>query len=232
MLGDEVAVLVRHVASPGPDWADLAMLAALARLLPGHLRLRRDVAPGSRLAGHRRLVGEGWTCPGAPGRPPVPDEVRAGGAAGGAGPALGLPQDARRLSGLGHGVGEGTAGRVLAAAGLGPRRKGCTTRPAKSSTHYAPQDGAQSCASRTSRSPAQGPSPGGMPLNRPAYSLARRVPTGGEAERKSHPATPVRLPAGQASNYGHCLPAWAVSPYRQVYGRHREGRDTKEHPCA
>jgi len=67
VLGDEVAVLVRQVAGPGPDGADRAMLAALARLLPGHLRLRRIVAPGSRLAGHRRLVSKGVDLPGRAG---------------------------------------------------------------------------------------------------------------------------------------------------------------------
>src|SRR5262249_28518346 len=65
-----------------------------------------------------------------------------------------------------------------------PSREGCATRPAASWKQYAPQDGGQSCASRTSRSPAQGPSPGGIPLNRPTYNLAQRPPTGGEAERK------------------------------------------------
>src|SRR5262249_36542907 len=30
------------------------------------------------------------------------------------------------------------------------------------------------------------------------------------------------VPAGQASHYRRCSPAWAVSPCRQVYGRHRE----------
>jgi hypothetical protein len=35
------------------------------------------VAPGSLLAWHRHLVRRRWTYPGTPGRPPVPDEVRA-----------------------------------------------------------------------------------------------------------------------------------------------------------
>ena len=76
VLRHEIAVLRRQVARPKPDWADRAMIAALTRLLPTHLLVRRIVTPGTLLAWHRRIVKNKWTYPNATGRPPVPEEIR------------------------------------------------------------------------------------------------------------------------------------------------------------
>jgi putative transposase len=122
LLRQEAAVLRRQNPKPKLDWADRMVFAALARLLPGSLRMGRLVTPGTLLRWHRRLVRWRWTYPHRGGRPPVDARV-----------AVLIEQMAREnpgwgykriqgelLLGLGYRVGAPTIRRVLKRLGIPP----------------------------------------------------------------------------------------------------------------
>jgi putative transposase len=123
-------VLQRQVNAPTLSWADRAVLAALARLLPGRQlrQLRLIVSPRTLLRWHASLVRRKWTYPRrAPGRPRTAPAIRelvlemARD-----NPGWGYRRIHGELAGLGHKVAPSTVWRILKDAGTGPalRRAG------------------------------------------------------------------------------------------------------------
>ena len=134
ILRHQVAVLQRQVKTPRLSWADRAVLAALARLLPhDQLRqLRLIISPRTLLRWHASLVRRRWTYPRrAPGRSRTASVIRALVLEMARdNPGWGYRRIQGELTGLGHKIAPSTVWQILKDAGVepAPQRSGQTWR--------------------------------------------------------------------------------------------------------
>ena len=130
VLRHEIAVLRRGNPRPALTWIDRAILSALSKLLPTHLRRLRLVSPRTLLRWHADLVARRWTYP-RQGRPPTPQPIRtlvlrmAR-----ENPSWGYRRIRGELVGLGHRVAASTVWKILKNVGIDPAplRSGPTWR--------------------------------------------------------------------------------------------------------
>ena len=130
VLRNQLAVLQRRTPRPRMSWADRAMIAVLAQLLPARRRLGLIVTPSTILRWHRQLLARHWTNPPVgPGRPAIPAGVRTLALRlATENPTWGYRRVHGELAGLGYRIGASTVWKILTAAGIdpAPRRAGPT----------------------------------------------------------------------------------------------------------
>jgi putative transposase len=127
ILRHQVAVLQRQIKASRLSWADRAVLAALARLLPsGHLSRRRlIICPRTLLRWHADLVKQRWAYPRrTPGRPRTAQAIRALVLEMARdNPAWGYRRIHGELTGLEYKVAPSTVWQILKDAGIDPARR-------------------------------------------------------------------------------------------------------------
>ena len=173
VLRHEIAVLRRGNPRPSITWIDRAILSALSKLLPTHLRRLRLVSPRTLLRWHADLVARRWTYP-RQGRPPTPQPIRtlvlrmAR-----ENPSWGYRRIHGELVGLGHRVAASTVWKILKNVGIDPAplRSGPTWR--QFSRRAGPHDPRGRLRARRHGLPAPSLYPGGDRARQPPRAHRR-----------------------------------------------------------